>query len=279
LPSVVVLIFHHSGHMKWFEEISLLQCFKVLGDYPIRLVCPEGTNLDRFKELVPNIEVDPVPANWMSSILEYNRMKVSPALYRRYQQYDYMLTYELDAFVFRDELSQWCDTGYDYIGAPWITFDDSNQPQLGEVGNSGFSLRNIQTALNVMDSFGWVKSPWLSARRSWSRGDRLQSLGKLIAMTSLWNNTHRSLSNFFFGHEDAFWSNVGYRRPYFKMPESNDALKFSFEVEPQYLYGLNDQALPFGCHAWQKYQLGFWKPHVEAFGYSVPEAEKVEPIA
>ncbi|KAA1259816.1 hypothetical protein LF1_23530 [Rubripirellula obstinata] len=273
MSKVVILIFHHSAHLKWFERISLLQCFNVLGDHPIRLVCPEGTNVDEFRKLVPEIEVDPVPAHWMNSIREYNRMKVSPSLYNRYRDYEYMLTYELDAFVFRDELAQWCEQGYDYIGAPWVTRDEDGEPELTGVGNSGFSLRNIQSALKVMNSFGWVKSPWGSAKRSWARGQKLQALGKLLAMTTIYNNTHRWLMRFFIDHEDGFWSSVGHRRPSFKLASNQKALAFSIEKEPAWFLEQLGGNLPFGCHAWQKYQPDAWRRHIEACGYDFPDAK------
>ena len=31
-----------------------------------------------------------------------------------------MLIYQLDAYVFKDELLNWANKGYDYIGAPWL---------------------------------------------------------------------------------------------------------------------------------------------------------------
>lgn len=38
--------------------------------------------------------------------------------YRRFGKYKYMLIYQLDAFVFSDKLLDFCEMGYDYIGAP-----------------------------------------------------------------------------------------------------------------------------------------------------------------
>ena len=41
--------------------------------------------------------------------------------------------------------------------------------------------------------------------------------------------------------------------------QQNQAIKFSFEVMPSYLYKLNNNVLPFGCHAFEKYESDFWK--------------------
>ena len=56
-------------------------------------------------------------------------MKILPFLYERYAAYEFMFTYELDAFVFKDELEKWCEQGWDYIGAPW--FDGYNNLCVG----------------------------------------------------------------------------------------------------------------------------------------------------
>ena len=32
---------------------------------------------------------------------------------------------------------------------------------------------------------------------------------------------------------------------------------------------MNQDRLPFGCHAWFRYDLEFWRPHIEAFGHDL----------
>lgn len=36
------------------------------------------------------------------------------------------MIYQLDAWVFNDELSSWCSLGYDYIGAPFFPYRGKN---------------------------------------------------------------------------------------------------------------------------------------------------------
>ena len=43
----------------------------------------------------------------------------------------------------------------------------------------------------------------------------------------------------------------------------SEAIKFAFECDPVNLYELNGNKLPFGCHAWQKYYLLFWKEYIK----------------
>lgn len=45
-----------------------------------------------------------------------------------------------------------------------------------------------------------------------------------------------------------------------KIPNCEEAINFSFECSPKYLYELTGDRLPFGCHAWQKHDYDvFWK--------------------
>lgn len=61
-------------------------------------------------------------------------------------------------------------------------------------------------------------------------------------------------------NEDLFWGLfVSAQCSFFKVPRAQDAIAFAFEAYPEYLYQLNHQRLPFGCHAWQRYQPEFWQ--------------------
>ncbi len=138
--AVVILIFSHKPRLAWYEEISLRQCCRVLGQHPIRLVCPVGLDLSSYRVIAPNLQADFIPPHWLASLRAYNRLKILPWLYRRYAAFDYILTYELDAFVFHDELLDWCAKGWDYIGAPWFEAYTKATPSsrpIG-VGNAGF---------------------------------------------------------------------------------------------------------------------------------------------
>lgn len=45
-----------------------------------------------------------------------------------------------------------------------------------------------------------------------------------------------------------------------QLPPFDVALKFAFEINPSYLYKINDEKLPFGCHAFEKYEYDtFWQ--------------------
>ena len=68
------------------------------------------------------------------------------------------------------------------------------------------------------------------------------------------------------GNEDVFWTQcIPKYFPKFKVAPFEDAYAFSFEKNASMLYKKNNNQLPFGCHAWQKYEYEeFWKKHIQA---------------
>ena len=45
----------------------------------------------------------------------------------------------------------------------------------------------------------------------------------------------------------------------FRVASGMEGMKFGFEKEPSLLYSKNNNQLPFGCHAWEKYEPDFWE--------------------
>lgn len=228
-----------------FERVSFRRCVEVLGKYPVLLVGPENLNIEEYKKISSDVVFIPFPRACFASIPSYNKLLVSSRFYERFLEYEYILIYQLDAFVFEDRLEYWCKQGYDYIGAPWITgkwilelkdrFRLPFDKWINRVGNGGFSLRKVE-------------SFYTSAKR-------------LRWLTFLIPNKY---------HEDFFWSTIVHSLlPSFKIPAVKDALMFAFEEDPAKAYEITNQQLPFGCHAWEKYDLNFWKAEFAKFGYGV----------
>jgi hypothetical protein len=40
----------------------------------------------------------------------------------------------------------------------------------------------------------------------------------------------------------------------------DEALRFAFEAAPRECFERNGRRMPFGCHAWEKFDRGFWEP-------------------
>ena len=253
------------------EMVSLRQCCKILGCYDICLVAPEGFDTQLFRSVYMSYQVSIKEERFSPSFFEniqgYNRLMLSKEFYLRFCEYDYMLIYQLDAYVFRDELKDWCSLGYDYVGAPIIgkfeeTVYNSTMPM--RVGNGGFSLRKIDRYIdfflgkkNVFSSQQIIKkiSLW---EKPYTR------IFVWLLMMLGWRNKPQSVANRWRYNEDDFWSGLLDESIYrLNKPSVREALDFSFEKYPSEMFKIT-QKLPLGCHAWKKYDYeNFWKCYIK----------------
>jgi hypothetical protein len=267
---VIVVIISHKMTLTSLELISIRQCVRILGGYPMTLVCPQGLDTTWYETFVPEIPILFVDREWLSTYAMFAAFKISPFLYERYSEYEYILFYEPDAFVFSDQLEFWCDQGLDYIGAPW--FEGMVEPKSNKfvgVGNGGFSLRKVGSHLAIARRFELEQFIFRGYRRH-----TLDKLRHLRSIASYLLGSSRSRPHYigpdYHGHEDFFWCmKVPRRYPSFRIASPELALAFSFEAQPRFLFERNSHRLPFGCHAWFRYDLDFWKPHIEEFGYRI----------
>ncbi len=265
--SVAILIISHKAALSDYEKHSLIQCQKILGHYPIFYICPKGLDVREYPVISPSVSFDFIPAYWQKTYTRFRKLKTRPFLYDRFKEYDYILFYEPDAFVFRDELSYWMSAGYDHIGAPWqkgTTHATPDAPLIG-VGNGGFCLRRVAACRKALRSFGYLKRPrtmflkWLDL--PWWR--KILRIPGLLLDLTLRNNTYYLLSHYRLS-EDRFWGEyVSGAHAWFQVPDAWKALQFSFETNPSVMYALNNNNLPFGCHAWWRYDLDFWRPFIQ----------------
>jgi Protein of unknown function (DUF5672) len=271
--TVCILIIIHKEQPSEFEKISILQCAKILNKRDIYFICPEGFNGEIYRSLAPSAVFHFIDPKWQKNYSMFNRMKVLPFIYERFRQYKYVLFYEPDAFVFEDVLDYWCSKNLDYMGAPWFENFDNKEGQ-GEflgVGNGGFSLRKIESHLKALKTFAWLVNPrenWKFRMKTGPKGlTWFKHAGGFLLDYVIRNNSYKWL-NKYQGHEDQFWGlSLSKKFEWFKVPDYKTAAAFAFEMQPHRLYILNNNQLPFGCHAWWKYDLDFWKPHIEKFGY------------
>ncbi|MDR0798814.1 MAG: hypothetical protein LBN18_03530 [Dysgonamonadaceae bacterium] len=249
-----------------YAEIrSLRQCIKVLGHYSICLIAPQDLNVtfyvklfEREKTLLMVEYFDPV---FFKSAKGYSRLLLTQSFYERFAAYDYLLIYQLDAYVFYDALEIWCSKGYDYVGAPWMNLNGELNTKYA--GNGGFSLRKIQSFIDLFSHKGKILNlrglicyhryrgplhkPWLVLSGLFGRNNSLRYF------------TEESGEN-----EDLFYVAMQHKRgKKFKIPASKEAMFFSFEEKPSMLFQHTQGVLPFGCHAWEKHEYHtFWRKFI-----------------
>jgi hypothetical protein len=268
-----VVIPIHKANPASYELISFEQCFRVLGNHSIYIVAPQNMDLSVYQNVIPRLRVKFIDPAWLSSLLNYNKLKLSRYFYNLFSDYKYLLTYELDAFIFKDNLTYWCAKGYDYIGAPWFEgWDDPNRESFGDklvkVGNSGFSLRRI-SAIKKGLKIIYYKDP--TKQNHYSKNRYIRYVQKQLSrLLNIFRSENESLQSADLLNEDWVIAELMAKNVNdFKVSTLTDAVQFSFEVKPEALFKKNNNNLPMGCHAWWRYNLAFWKPYIENFGYSL----------
>lgn len=197
--------------------------------------------------------------HYFASIAGYNSLLKKFKFYASFSAYEYILISQLDSLVFSDKLDYWCSLNFSYIGAPW--FDGMGKPKssykLIGVGNGGLSLRRLEDFLNVLSGYKYM--PYLSITKA-KNGNLIEDLKRrsnnFLNKFIMAYNIHPFVNRC---SEDIFWGCIA---PsfccFYKIPEPDLAMLFSFEVAPDKLYKMTKGNLPFGCHAWERYNKKFW---------------------
>lgn len=135
------------------EEIaSLRRVVDVLGSYRIVIVHPVGMSLFGYQPFVKVTDTIALDKYYFRDRRTYSELLEDALFYGLFAGYEYMLIYQLDAWVFSDRLEEFMNLGYDYIGAPHCSWENGYPI----VGNGGLSLRKIQAFADVCRRF-WIK--------------------------------------------------------------------------------------------------------------------------
>ncbi len=240
------------------EEVSLRHLERFLGSYDRYFVAPPGLAVTR-----PGFGVKRFPSRYFGSSLAHRKLLLSPGFYPTFRDYQYILLYHLDALALSDQMLAWCAKGYDFIGAPWVAHPDA--PYAGQsayenkVGCGGFSLRRVEGFLRLLVS----RVPAIDAGDYEAARPFLFLLRRLLIRSPLFNNVRWELARLPYLSEERFLANrAAHFDPDFRIAPMEEALRFAFECVPRHCYELTGRTLPFGCHAWQRYDREFWEPHV-----------------
>ena len=243
--------------------IALKQAFNVLKNHPITFVHPKSLDITAYKSF-GDANFKAFDDRFFKDIRGYNSLMLSVDFYKAFNK-TYILIYQTDAFIFKDDLALWCNKNYDYVGAPWIRSSErmplpkriwdnltycglrvvnyhgnrrtqKNKALLyNEVGNGGFSLRKREKMIAVLEQLPLQVQAYLNPK----------------------NN------NPFFA-EDVFFS-VEPQRNGLKLSKPNykEACRFAIENKPELALSLNGGELPMGCHRWNKESRPFWSRFID----------------
>ena len=100
------------------DLISISQGFTVFKDYEITFVHPLSLDISAYQSF-ENAKFLGFDDLYFKNIEGYNLLMMSSIFYESFHK-KYILIYQTDAFVFRNELNYWAQKDFDYIGAPWL---------------------------------------------------------------------------------------------------------------------------------------------------------------
>ena len=283
---VVIPTFRKINELTLKEMFCLKQSFKVLNKYMLCIIGPISSDFDEYKELGNEFDLKIITKgfddSFFADIHGYNRLLIEQQFYKAFQSFDYILIYQLDAFVFRDELNVWCNMKFDYIGAPWSGLNIYKSEPLIGVGNGGFSLRNVKSSLIILKKLRIQQV--LEEYKNFNWRGIVTRFPVLIYKLLKAKNTPSDFEKNYTFQEDVFWCKDAPARlqsftctslvlkllgkillkDKFKIAPIEVASQFSIETNPRFYYKLNNEQLPFGCHAWEKYDPDFWEPFIHS---------------
>lgn len=275
MQKVAIIIPAYQAKLSPSEKISLNHLEKYCADFPWFLVHPEGLDFHYSTEKFQKIAL---PAQHFKNTGTYSQLCLSPEFYQLFADYDYILIYQLDAYVFRNELLTWCEKNYSYIGAPWLKlfrtsrFMLSLQKRLRNIGipfhyepryhfsgtgNGGFSLRKVEDCIRALTS---TQLCWKALWRLYNPFIINRTEGCKWRYPLYWllwqyftdrKNAAAQLRTRFKGPEDVFWHLYApVLNEEFTPAPPEVANYFSIEsMDLERKLALNQGMLPFGAHA------------------------------
>ena len=136
--AIVVPVYEEAPDM--YERASFINMKNVIdGRYDIILLHGKSFNPSWYKKMCECHEmvVDDV---FLSSRGTYSDLCENFLFYKTLSEYKYILIYQLDAWIFKNNIQYFIQKGYDYIGSIH-TFSKKSF----SVGNGGFSLRKVSS--------------------------------------------------------------------------------------------------------------------------------------
>lgn len=230
------------------DEIhSLRCCLKVFHNHDIFLVTHKSLEIKQYQDVYhrcrKQCKTEFFEETFFDGIAGYNRLMLSELFYERFSLYKHLLIYQLDAYVFRNELAKWCSTNYSYIGAP-LPRDLTSA---------------VETAHNKKSE------DKITLKRVFNGGASLRKTADFIRAI----NNHKDIIQGWYDdglNEDVIFSALFLNEEH---PTEEEAREFSFDMFPKEDYERNSRQLPMMCHGWTKsvkenhvYNREFWLRYI-----------------
>lgn len=245
IDQCVICVIHHKQDLEKYEQLSLLRIIDFCCNNNLLnnlyLILPDNINLDKFwnnyinpilndKQIYTNIKYWIFDKVVFSSLNAYNNMlSLNQNFYGNFiNDYNYMLTYQLDGYIFDNQLEYFLNKEYDYIGGYYLPVY-ANLIKYNE-------YENINTEHHLIMNSG------VSLKKLSFCIESIQQNYKNFIEGIEFNNIHAYIN------DDDFFS-------IFYTTEVNtlDSIRFSLNYSgAETHYAINNFQYPFCCHAFHK---------------------------
>lgn len=241
-----------------YELHSFKQCIKILGNHHICLITHNDLDISFYLTILnktnAHFSIKYFSPNYFDSVLGYNLLLLSNKFYSSFLEFEYILIYQLDAYVFFDNIDYWCTQEYDYIGAYIPEFIIQNN----------------------METYNSCHTEPLKLRYAYNGGASLRKVSTFYRITTDFSCLITELSNAGL-NEDIIFSSILYNS---NQPTKETADSFSIESFPKESYLSNGKKLPMLCHGWYRddlavYDKEFWFKHIMYFEYMKLQIHKL----
>jgi hypothetical protein len=269
ITKVRVLIPVYKEKFTHNEICSIKNTIVVFGAHSCSFIAPLSWNKKVLEELnIPETyKIKQFEDKYFKGIEGYNQLLLTKYFYQSFSEYSHVLICQPDAWVFNDQVEKWVQKPYHYFGAPLITRAKSDALEFIPFGgNGGFSLRNVKAHIKVLNKFKIMHSPreLIKYYKQFHKGFSLMLRSPLILIGFFgYHNNSKYYIKKLRSNEDVFWSQKDMLiDPSFRPAPVAEEIAFAFERFPVKLFEMNANHLPFGCHAWEKYEPDFWSQFI-----------------
>lgn len=251
------------------EKKSLKQCMKVLGTRPIIFFCTHKFDSSYYSNFCSTYGIKFTKRTFNSKYFKskenYSKLCTTKKFYSAFADFEFILIYQLDAWVFSDKLDYWCRQDFDFIGAPFPEDINalSEKVRFKVVGNGGFSLRRVNAMIIVFHNLHFRLKNWSEIKYAYRERISTNPLWWIYCLIRYagYRNTINYLRKK--SWEDHFFYKVASLTSFIRMPAPNKALEFSFEYRPTAAFSINSNKLPMGCHGWTWNEYDkFWHSYI-----------------
>jgi len=280
-PAVVIPVY--KINLNLFEEISLNRHITILKDYDCFLLIPQKLSAHVNHLLARNegdnnrVSCHVVDDLWLSSHRHYNQLMLRREFYQFYEFYSHILVAQLDSYTFEDRLLAWCNTKYDYVGAPIYNFGSHWQDDLLCVGNGGFSLRKVASFISALDANPviFTLDDLVERLKPYNAKGKFVNALKYAPCWLMRGNRLReecnSLAYFVGVNEDLCYAKyLPAIRNDFLIPSYVESVSFCIDSHVTRELKVLKEGLPFGAHGWWTWNenLDAWRPFIRELNCS-----------